>query len=223
MGDQQMSDHQMGDQQLTSWLNAFGAEAQAWGGAVPGSTSVDSVMSTIARAPREVFDPRVSLPALARQVCPSDVDYEAVEQQYAGGPLADPQQRAGAAVVLWMAGDAERSGGVRPAASGWSGDRLWLRAALTLAVRVAPYAPPREWVTDAARREEAARWILLSWGSIPADELPQHARARLEALDSLRHSTAASAAKEAYEHRLRVATELAELRAREAAQRYTHE
>lgn len=183
--------------------------------------TVAAVMSRIAAAPREVFDPRVDIDALRRQTLPGSASYP---RWISTNPDDTPDQHVAVVLTLWLRGSEELLGPI----GGGRGDRpitadRWARAAATMRARVAPFSPPATWLIDAERREEAARWLLLGLGVLPDGESRETARARLDALDSLRHGEAGAAARAEYEHRLEVARALRAQAAREAAQRYSAE
>jgi hypothetical protein len=80
-----------------------------------------------------------------------------------------------------------------------------------------------EWISDAERRDEAARTFLFWSARLPTGEDRDTASSLLAMRDSLQRNGALAAAAAEHAHRLEVTRKLQEARAREAAARYTHE
>jgi hypothetical protein len=208
---------------LQRWLARNESIDAVWAGMVPGP-SAESVASRIGAVPKTFLDDRVRVVALAGDVLESDrgrgqesTDVVAVlDEVTATGSSA---ARRGAAIALWLwAGDEE----LGPLAPPLARENA-ARALAAMAFRLASVVDPAEWVSDAERRDEAARTFLFWSGQLPAGEDRDTASSLLTMRDSLQRNGALAAAAEEHAHRLEVTRKLQEARAREAAARYTHE
>lgn len=198
------------DDLLRAWAALAPTEDAAWAAARPGP-SVDAIGARLSSVPRPFLDEGVSLAALAGDVtgrAPAAVAH-----------AEDPRVRLAAAIGLWVLASEDLVAPFDPALSTGIG----LRAVDALALRLAAVTDPLDWLSDAERREEAARTFLLWAGFLPAGEDVDTARALLDARDSLRRSAALADAYAAHRHREEIARRLAEARSREAAARYSSE
>lgn len=195
---------------LRAWAALAPTEDAAWAAATPGP-SLDEVGARLSSVPRPFLENGVSVAALAGDIVgrvPAAVTH-----------ADDPRVRLAAAIGLWVLASEELVAPFAPALSTGAG----LRAVDALALRLAAVTDPLDWLSDAERREEAARTFLLWAGFLPAGEDVGTARALLDARDSLRRSAALAEAYAAHRHREEIARRLAEARAREAAARYSSE
>lgn len=202
---------------LQEWWRQDPDEDAAWRAATPGP-ALSAVAERLSSVPGEFLDPAVDLRALAGDVL--GVAPALQEVCAAAQPTEDP--RLGAAIALWLWSDLAALARPRTSAPGLD-HRHAPASVRALALRLAPVVPPRRWLSDAERREEAGRLFLLWAGVRPAGEDVRTARARWDRLDSLTRDEALRSAVEDYRHRLEVQRALRERRAREAASRYTHE
>ena len=199
---------------LDAWLGLRYNEKAAWAAARPGP-DLSAVMSRISSMPRELLEPDVNLHALAGDVL------DGGEPLYPLFELMGAREgsSAGVAVVLWVWASESLVAPFDPPIA--SGDIV--RAASALALRLAPFVPSEQWFLDAARREEAARLLLLWAGFLPAGEDAQLARTRWERLDTVMQAGIINEALVDFEHRVEVARVMREKAAAEAAARYRSE
>lgn len=138
------------------------------------------------------------------------------EQAHASGSSA---ARRAAALVLWLWASDDLHGPLSvPLNVAWPD-----RALAALAFRLAAVVDPAEWVSDADRRDEAARQFLFWSGNLPAGEDQATAKSILAMRDSLQQNAALAQTVAEHEHRLEVSRRLQAARAREAAARYSSE
>ncbi|SMG11664.1 hypothetical protein [Agreia pratensis] len=208
---------------LQLWLARVENVDAVWADMTPGP-SADAVASRIGAVPKTFLDDRVRVVALAGDILESDrgrtqesTDVVTVlDDVTATGSSA---ARRGAAIALWLwAGEEELGPLVPPLARGHAA-----RALAAMAFRLAPVVDPSEWISDAERRDEAARTFLFWSGQLPAGEDRDTASSLLAMRDSLQRNGALAASAAEHAHRLEVTRKLEEARAREAAARYTHE
>ncbi|WP_245981416.1 phosphohydrolase [Frondihabitans australicus] len=215
---------------LDRWIRRGDDEVAAWDSARPGP-AVDDISARISSVPKVFLDDAVDLVALA-----GDVFDDLYRLSTAGGPpaerrsgvgaqlvetLADiassgvPSARQAAAIGLWVYASTDEIGPITPPLS-----PFWApRVIAALAWRLSSVVPPSEWVSDAERRDEAARVVLLWSGCLPAGEDLETARSLFAMRDSLQRNQAMAAALAEQRHRLEVKRKLEEARAREAAAR----
>jgi hypothetical protein len=190
---------------------------------VPGP-SADAVASRIGAVPKSFLDDKVGIVALAGDILGSDrgrsqesTDIVTVLDEVT--TTASSAARRGAAIALWLwAGEEELGALAPPLARGHAA-----RALAAMAFRLAAVVDPVEWISDAERRDEAARAFLFWSGQLPGGEDRGTAASLLAMRDSLQRNGALAAAAAEHAHRLEVTRKLQEARAREAAARYTHE
>lgn len=208
---------------LQRWLDRGDDIETAWHEASPGP-SIDDVTSRISGVPNSFLDDRVALVALAGDILGADrgrtaSSTEIVQVLTEVASTGSSAARRGAALALWLWASEDLLGAFSP-------PLVTTHAARTLAVlalRLAAVVDPSEWVSDAERRDEAARTFLLWSGQLPATEDRATARSLLDMRDSLQRNGALAAAAAEHAHRLAVTRALNDARAREAAARYTHE
>ena len=201
---------------LDAWFARGEDEEAVWTRLLEGP-SLDELSARLSSIPRDFLDPRVSLRAVAGDLYGGQLrpDVTAVLEQ---AQAAEPSHR-GAAIALWLWASEELVGPLGSGiTTGWAA-----RTIAALAFRLAPMVDPGEWLTDAARREEAARLFLLWCGYLPAGEDAAVARSLWERHDSLRRNAAMQAMLADHQHRVEVTAELRKKAAMEAAARYTHE
>jgi hypothetical protein len=211
------------EQMLQRWLDRADDVDAAWAQTVPGPP-IDALASRISGVPQSFLDDRVALVALAGDILGADrgvavASDEIVQVLTDITSTGSSAARRGAAIALWIWASEELFGALSP--------RLVTshaaRTLAALALRLAAVVDPREWISDAERRDEAARTFLLWSGQRPASEDRDTARSLLDMRDSLQHNGALAAAAAEHAHRLEVTRALNDARAREAAARYTHE
>jgi hypothetical protein len=208
---------------LQRWLDRGDDVDAAWGQTSPGP-SIDVVASRISGVPKSFLDDRVALVALAGDILGADrgrtvETTEVVQVLTEVASTGSSAARRGAAIGLWLWASEDLFGAFSPRL-------VTTHAARTLAVlalRLAAVVDPSEWISDAERRDEAARTFLLWSGQLPATEDRATARSLLDMRDSLQRNGALAAAAAEHAHRLEVTRALNDARAREAAARYTHE
>lgn len=198
------------DELLRLWASLAPTEDAAWAAARPGP-SLDAIGARLSSVPRPFLDDGVSVAALAGDIVG--------RAPAATAHAEDPRVRVAAAIGLWVLASEEVVAPFDPALSTGVG----LRAVDALALRLAAVTDPLDWLSDAERREEAARTFLLWAGFLPAGEDVATARELLDARDSLRRSAALADAYAAHRHREEIARRLAEARSKEAAARYSSE
>jgi hypothetical protein len=211
------------EDRLQRWLDRGDDVDAAWEQASPGP-SIDAVASRISGVPKSFLDDRVALVALAGDILGADRGRTAeateivqllTEIRSTGSSAA----RRGAALALWLWASEDLLGAFSPPLVTTHATRTLA----ALALRLASVVDPSEWISDAERRDEAARTFLLWSGLLPAAEDRATARSLLDMRDSLQHNGALAAAAAEHAHRLEVTRALNDARAREAAARYTHE
>ena len=201
---------------LDAWFQLGQDEEAVWTRLLPGP-SLDELGSRLSSIPRDFLDPRASLRAIAGDLYGGAPRHEVTEVLEQAQPI-DASRRA-AAIALWLWASEELVGPLEPGiATGWTPVAI-----AALAFRLAPVVDPAEWLTDAARREEAARLFLLWCGYLPAGESATVAKSLWERHDSLRRNAAMQAMLADHQHRVEVTAELRKKAAMEAAARYTHE
>lgn len=208
---------------LQRWLARVENVDAVWAEMAPGP-SADAVATRIGAVPKSFLDDDVRVVALAGDILGSDrgrtqesADVVAVLDQVTS--TRSSAARRGAAIALWLwAGEEELGALDPPLARGHAA-----RALAAMAFRLAPVVDPVEWISDAERRDEAARTFLFWSGQLPAGEDRDTASSLLAMRDSLQRNGALAAAAAEHAHRLEVTRKLQEARAREAAARYTHE
>lgn len=201
---------------LDAWFERGENEEAVWNGLASGP-SLDELGSRLSSIPRDFLDPRVSLRAITGDLYGGAPRHELTTVLEQAQPI--DASRRGAAIALWLWASEELVGPLEPGiATGWAP-----RAVAALAFRLAPVVDPAEWLTDAARREEAARLFLLWCGYLPAGETASVAKSLWERHDSLRRNAAMQAMLADHQHRVEVTAELRKKAAMEAAARYTHE
>jgi hypothetical protein len=211
------------EQLLQRWLDRAEDLDVVWGQTAPGP-SIDVVASRISSIPKSFLDDRVALVALAGDVLGADrgrtvESTEVVQVLTEVTETGSSAARRGASIALWLWASEDQLGTFSPRL-------VRTHAARTLAVlalRLAAIVDPSEWISDAERRDEAARTFLLWSGQLPAGEDRATARSLLDMRDSLQRNVALAAAAADHAHRLEVTRALNAARAREAAARYTHE
>lgn len=177
--------------------------------------SVLALSARLSGVPSQFLDERVSLGALAGDVLGRATASQLVSLQFAD----DDRVRRGTAIGLWLfAGESV----LAPLEPGLSGRHATLSLD-ALGLRLAPIVDPALWLSDAERREEAARTFLFWNGQLPLGETPQEAAAALAARDSLQFNEALAASFAEHRHRDELRRRLEEARAREAAARYSRE
>jgi len=200
---------------LDRWFALEHDEDEVWSRLIPGPplTEITSRLSTV---PRAFLAPEARLRAIAG-------DLGAIGAQSARAVLDVAQKqdesRRGFAIALWLLASEELVATVEPTLRSVNRDR----AMAALGLRLAAIVDPGEWISDAQRREEAARCFLLWSGYLPAGEDATTARALWDRLDSLRRNTALLESLADHQHRLEVMRKLREKQAMEAAARYTNE
>lgn len=198
------------EDRLAAWTERIGGEAERWRSCRPGP-ALTAVTARISAVPRAFLDERIHLPALAADT----LGHQPAAVRFA----AEDRVRIAAAIGLWLVASEQLTEALTPAlTTGTPG--LGVDA---LALRVAAAVGPQEWLTDAARRDEAARFFLFGCGFLPAGEDAATAADLLAASDSLARDAALTAAYGEQQHRAELRRRLEEARAREAAARYSHE
>ncbi|AMM21135.1 hypothetical protein AX769_14555 [Frondihabitans sp. PAMC 28766] len=215
---------------LDRWLARGDDETQAWATARPGPTA-DEIASRISSVPKSFVEEGVDLVALGGDVLdqiflgetagppahglPSDV----VDVLTAISTGSSDAARSAAAITLWVYASDDEFGPTTPPIT-----QFWApRVIAALAWRLSSAVDPSEWVSDAERRDEAARTLLLWSGFLPGGEDIDTARSLFAMRDSLQRNQAMAAALAQQQHRLDVTRQLTEARAREAAARYSSE
>lgn len=177
--------------------------------------SVVALGTRLSAVPAQFLDERLSLPALA-----FDVLGRSLAPQLGSLAFADDERvRRGAAIGLWLYAGQSVVGPLEPGLS----ERYATCAIDSLGLRLAPVVDPSQWLSDAERREEAARTFLFWAGLVPRGERRDDAVTALAARDSLRFNEALAASFAEHRHRDELRRRLTEARAREAAARYTRE
>lgn len=208
---------------LQRWLARVDNVDAVWAEMTPGP-SADAVASRIGAVPKSFLDDDVRVVALAGDILGSDRGrtqestdvVNVLDQVTSTGSSA---ARRGAAIALWLwAGEEELGALAPPLARSHAA-----RALAAMAFRLASVVDPVEWISDAERRDEAARTFLFWSGQLPDGEDRATASSLLAMRDSLQRNGALAAAAAEHAHRLEVTRKLQEARAREAAARYTHE
>lgn len=208
---------------LQRWLSRNENIDAVWAQLAPGP-SADAVASRIGAVPKTFLDHRVRVVALAGDVLGSDRGRtpeltEVVSVLDEVTSTGSSAARRGAAMALWLwAGEEELGALDPPLARGHAA-----RVLAAMAFRLASVVDPAEWISDAERRDEAARTFLFWSGQLPGGEDRDTATSLLVMRDSLQRNSALAAAAAEHAHRLEVTRTLQEARAREAAARYTHE
>ena len=201
---------------LDPWFAREEDEEAVWIRLLPGP-SLDELGARLSSIPRDFLDPRVSLRAIAGDLYGGQPRPEITAVLEQAQPV--DASRRGAAIALWLWASEEIVGPLEPGiTTGWAP-----RAIAALAFRLAPVVDPAEWLTDAARREEAARLFLLWCSYLPAGETAAVAKSLWERHDSLRRDAAMQAMLADHQHRVEVTAALRKKAAMEAAARYTHE
>lgn len=199
---------------LRRWSAIAPVADDHWRHAAPGP-SVVALATRLSTVPSQFLDEQVSLPALAGDVLGRAMASQLASLQFAG----DDRVRRGVAIGLWLFASESVLAPLDPGLSG-----AYATVALdALGLRLAPIVDPVEWLSDAERREEAARTFLFWNGQLPHGETREQARAALAARDSLRFNEALAASFAEHRHRDELRRRLEEARAREAAARYTRE
>ncbi|WP_374946090.1 phosphohydrolase [Agreia sp.] len=211
------------EQLLQRWLDRGDDVDAVWKQTEPGP-AVDAVASRISGIPKSFLDDRVALVALAGDILGADrgrtaASTEVVQLLADVTSTGSSAARRGAAIALWIWASEGLSGTLSPRLDTTHA----ARTLAALALRLAAVVDPSEWISDAERRDEAARTFLLWSGQLPATEDRTTARSLLDMRDSLQHNGALAAAAAEHAHRLEVTRALNDARAREAAARYTHE
>lgn len=205
---------------LQAWWAEGLDEDAAWDGLRTGP-SVAEVAERLSSIPRPFLAHDVDLLALAGDVwpdlVPADGDVVALLRRITA--LEDPGVTAGAAALLWLSASVEVVG---PFSAAWRGQRR-PAALAAAALRLGRVVPSARWLSEAERREEAARVLLLWTGHLPAGEDAATARALFEMVDTVRRDAALARAHADHAHRQQVLRALEEKRAREAAARYQPE
>lgn len=196
---------------LRAWYELGLDEDAAWRQAVPGP-HLGAVAERLGSTPSDFLDERIDLAALA-----SDVFGTETLRAMLPALSEERETLRGAAVGLWLLASQHVVAPFDPPLPD-SGV-----AVAALGLRLAPVVPPRQWLVDVARREEAARLFLLWCGRLPAGEDADTARSLARRLDSLARNQALASMATEHAHRLAVQRRLREQRAAEAAARYTHE
>lgn len=214
---------------LELWFAREADVDASWGHCVPGP-GVDEIATRLSLVPPAFLADSVAILPLAEHIL--DVEYGSparsadavrarqvlatVEQVRASGSSA---ARRGAALVLWLWASDDLHGPLSvPLNAAWPD-----RAVAALAFRLAAVIDPAAWISDADRREEAARQFLFWSGNVPAGEDEATARSILAMRDSLQQNAALAQTLVDHEHRLEVSRRLREAQAREAAARYSSE
>jgi hypothetical protein len=208
---------------LQRWLARDENVDAVWAEMMPGP-SADAVASRIGAVPKSFLDDRIRVVAVAGDVLGSDrgrtqesTDVVTVLDEVTS--TGSSAARRGAAIALWLwAGEEELGPLDPPLARGHAA-----RTLAAMAFRLASVVDPAEWISDAERRDEAARTFLFWSGQLPGGEDRDTAASLLAMRDSLQRNGALAAAAAEHAHRLEVTRKLQEARAREAAARYTHE
>ncbi len=195
---------------LEAWLGLEQDEEGFWARAVPGPP-LQAIEERLTSVPTQFLDERVDIVALYSDVVGAAPTWLAVAAQH-------PDARLAVAIGCWLAASTELVGPFRPPLPAKL-IPLWISA---LAFRLASVSPPRQWLTVADRREEAARTILLWNMLLPAGEDLTTARSLFDARDSLARNRLLTTVAEEYRHRMRLVRELEKKRAAEAAARYTN-
>lgn len=204
------------------WAEGFDEE-QAWRTTRPGPAVIE-IAERLSSIPRPFLADDVDLVALAGDVLPDEVPGPARLMSLLvrlSSPLVEggPGGTAAVAALLWLHASVDLVG---PFSEPLRTDLL-LPAVAAAGLRLGPVLAPERWLTDADRREEVARLLLLWSGLRPAGEDTDSARARFEMHDSVRRDAALARARADHEHRQRVQDALQAQRAREAAARYKPE
>lgn len=219
---------------LGRWLARGEDETAAWNSARPGPTA-DQIATRISGVPKDFLEGDVDLVALAGDVLddifgrvvpggpPSDQaagvagDAVRVLREIVSGP--SDAARSAAAIALWIFASVDEFGPTSPP----FGQYYAPRVIAALAWRLSDVVDPGEWLSDAERRDEAARTFLLWSGFLPGGEDLETARGLFAMRDSLQRNRAMADALAQQQHRLDVTRQLQEARAREAAARPSSE
>ena len=214
---------------LDLWFARAEDDVVAWRQCVPGPSAAE-IGTRLSLVPAAFLSDGVAILPLAEHILETEyggsrADAAArraqdvlavVEQVRATGSSA---ARRGAALVLWLWASDELHGPLSVPLTVVQHDR----ALAALAFRLASVVDPAEWVSDADRRDEAARQFLFWSGHLPAGEDEATARSILGTRDSLQQNAALAQSVAEHEHRLEVTRRLQAARAREAAARYSNE
>jgi hypothetical protein len=214
---------------LELWFARGHDDLVVWRQCSPGP-SVDEIATRLSLVPPAFLAEDVAILPLAEHIL--DVAYgdrpaspaerraqlvlRVVEQVRDTGSTA---ARRGAALALWIWASDDLHGPLSVALTDVSRDR----SVAALAFRLAAVVDPAEWVSDADRRDEAARQFLFWSGHLPAGEDEVTARSILAMRDSVQQNAALAQALADHEHRLEVTRRLQAARAREASARYSSE
>jgi hypothetical protein len=208
---------------LQRWLARVEDVDAVWAETTPGP-SADAVATRIGAVPKSFLDDDVRVVALAGDILGADrgrtqesTDVVAVLDQVTS--TGSSAARRGAAIALWLWAGEEELGALDPPLDRGHAARVLA----AMAFRLAPVVDPVEWISDAERRDEAARTFLFWSAQLPTGEDRDTASSLLAMRDSLQRNGALAAAAAEHAHRLEVTRKLQEARAREAAARYTHE
>lgn len=182
-----------------------------WLAAVSGP-AVNDVATRLSSIPSQFLAPHLDLVALAGDVLPG-TPLQCLEWAQV------PRVRTGAAIALWLLASEELVSPLTPSLAQIAPARI----VDALAMRLAPTSDPLVWITDARRREEAARTALLWGGYLPAGEDIRTALSLWKALDSSNRNWALERAAEQERHRAEVQQRLVAAAAKESAARYTRE
>ncbi|WEO77523.1 hypothetical protein BJQ94_00235 [Cryobacterium sp. SO2] len=214
---------------LELWFARAEDDVIAWRQCVPGPSAAE-IGTRLSLVPAAFLSDAVAILPLAEHIL--ETEYGAsraapaarraqdvlavVDQVRATGSSA---ARRGAALVLWLWASDDLHGPLSVPLTIVLHDR----ALAALAFRLASVVDPAEWVSDADRRDEAARQFLFWSGHLPAGEDEATARSILTMRDSLQQNAALAQSLADHEHRLEVTRRLQAARAREAAARYSNE
>jgi hypothetical protein len=214
---------------LELWFALGHDDRVVWRQCRPGP-GVDEIATRLSLVPPAFLAADVAILPLAEHIL--DVEYgvlsaspaqrraqqvlRVVEQVRATGSA--PARR-GAALALWLWASDDLHGPLSLPLAEVSRER----ALAALAFRLAAVVDPAEWVSDADRRDEAARQFLFWSGHLPAGEDEVTARSILAMRDSVQQNAALAQALADHEHRLEVTRRLQAARAREASARYSSE
>jgi hypothetical protein len=196
---------------MKAWGDAVGDSSDYWAPALPGP-ALEVITTRLTAIPKPFLDTEVDIAALAGDLqlggslrCLDWVELE---------PVAT-----GAAVGLWLIASEELHTPMQPMLSAIAPARM----VDALAMWLAPVSDPMLWLTNAQRREEAARGALLWAGYLPAGEDATTARSLWASLDSGARNTLIAQARESERHREEVRKRLADAAAKESAARYSRE
>lgn len=200
---------------LDQWFALEHDEEAVWNALRPGPplTEITSRLSTV---PRAFLAPEARLRAIAGDLGGTKLT---IRIAILDAAQKQDEARRGIAIGLWLLASEELVAPIEPTIVTGHRDR----AVAALGLRLAAIVDPGEWISDAQRREEAARCFLLWSGYLPAGEDAITARALWDRLDSLRRNTALMESLADHQHRLEVMRKLREKQAMEAAARYTNE